>query len=79
MSHTVKLFEQIVNHMLRTIVQLGNIHFVFRRGQSIMDPVVDRPLLNTKWVLLACGLLSAQIASRCGTLALFFKSCFTPV
>ena len=40
--------------------------------------VVDRPLLNTKWmlpnhtiVLITCGLLSAQIASRCGT--------FTPV
>ena len=50
-----------------------------------MDPVVDSPLLNTKWVLpnskqfLACGLLSAQIASQCGALALFFKSCFTPV
>ena len=51
MSHTVKLFERIINHMLRSIVQLGNIHFVFRRGQSTMDPVVDRPLLNTKWVL----------------------------
>ena len=38
--------------MLRTIVQLGNIHFVFFwRGRFPMDPVVDRPLLNTKWVL----------------------------
>ena len=37
--------------MLRTIVELRNIHFVFRRGRSTMDPVVDRPLLNTKWVL----------------------------
>ena len=37
--------------MLRNIVQLRNIHFVFRRGRSTMDPVVDRPLLNTKWVL----------------------------
>ena len=51
MSHTVKLFERIVNHMLRTIVQLGDIHFVFRRGRSTVDPVVDRPPLNTKWVL----------------------------
>ena len=32
--------------MLRTIVQLGNIHFVFSRGRFTMDPVVDRPLLN---------------------------------
>ncbi len=37
--------------MLRTIVQLGNIHFVFRRRLSTFDPVVDRALLNTKWVL----------------------------
>ena len=104
MSHTVKLFERIINHMLRTIVELGNIHFVFRRGRSTMDPalrtlthpsgisvigmvlhikymetslsadvmckscgcslyvscrncntnagsIVDRPLLNTKWML----------------------------
>ena len=51
MSHTVKLFERIINHMLRTIVQLGNIHFVFRRGRYTVDPVVDRPLLNTKWML----------------------------
>ena len=43
MSHTVKLFERIINHMLRTIVELGNIHFVFRRGRSTVDPVVDRP------------------------------------
>ena len=38
MPHTVKLFELIINHMLRTIVELGNIHFVFRRGRSTMDP-----------------------------------------
>ena len=48
--------------------------------------IVDRPLINTKWMLpnstivlsMPCGLLSAQIASQCGTLALFFKRCFTP-
>ena len=51
MCHTVKLFERIINHMLRNIVQLGNIHFVFMRGRSTVDHVVDRPLLNTKWVL----------------------------
>ena len=37
--------------MLRIIVQLGNIHFVFRRGRSTTGSTVDRPLLNTKWVL----------------------------
>ena len=51
MSHTLNMFERIINHMLRTIVQLGNIHFVFRRGLSTFDPVVDRALLNTKLVL----------------------------
>ena len=28
--------------MLRTIVQLGNIHFVFRRGISTMDPACSK-------------------------------------
>ena len=51
MYHTVKLFERIINHMLRTIVQLGNIQLVFRRGRSILDLVVDCPLLNRKWML----------------------------
>ena len=37
--------------MLKTIAQLGNIHFVFRRVWSTMDPVGESPLLNTKWVL----------------------------
>ena len=48
-----------------------------------MDPVVDRPLLNTKWVLpnskIVLSMWFTQIASQCGALALFFKSCFTPV
>ena len=57
MSHTVKLFERIINHMLRTIVELGNIHFVFRRGRSTVDPVVDRPPLNTKWMLPNCTIV----------------------
>ena len=57
MSHTVKLFERIINHMLRTIVELGNIHFVFRRGRSTVDPVVDRPPLNKKWMLPNCTIV----------------------
>ena len=54
MSHTVKLFAWIVNQMLKIILQLGIIIFVFRRERSTMDPVVDRPLLNTKWMLHNC-------------------------
>ena len=80
-SHIVKLWADNKPHA-KNYCTVG----VFGRGRSTVDPVVDRPLLNTKWVLpnstivlIACGLLSAQIASRCGTLALFFKSYFTPV
>ena len=54
MSHTVKLFAWIVNHMLKLIIQLGIILFVFRRERSTMDPVVDRHLLNAKWMLHNC-------------------------
>ena len=57
MSHTVKLFERIINYMLRTIVELGNIHFVFRRGRSTTRSTVDRPLLNTKWMLPNCTIV----------------------
>ena len=39
MSHTLKLFERIINHMLRTIVELGNSHLVFRRGRYSMNRV----------------------------------------
>ena len=39
MSHTVKLFERIVNHMLRTIVELGNTHFVYLGEDDLLqDP-----------------------------------------
>ena len=44
MSHTVKLFERIANHMVRTIVDLGN---VFRRGRSTTGCI-------------ACGLFFAR-------------------
>ena len=57
MSHTVKLFERIVNHMLRTIVELGNTHFVSRGGRSTTGSTVDRPLLNTKLMLPNCTIV----------------------
>ena len=38
-SHTLKLLERIIDQRLRTIVELGNIQFGFRRGRSTMDPV----------------------------------------
>ena len=60
MSHTMKLAERIINHTLRTVtmIELGNTHFVFRRGLSInTGSIVDRPLLNTKWMLLNCTIV----------------------
>ena len=39
MYHTLKLFERIIHHRLRNIVELGNIDFVFRRGRSSMNLV----------------------------------------
>ena len=57
MSATVKLFERIVNHMLRTIVESGNTHFVFRRGRFTTGSTVDHPLLNTKWMLPNCTIV----------------------
>ena len=33
-SHTLKLLERIIDQILRTIVELGNIQFGFRRGRS---------------------------------------------
>ena len=52
--HRLKLFQRIVNHMLTTIVELGNTHFVFRRRRSTTGSTVDRPFLNTKWMLPNC-------------------------
>ena len=37
--------------------------------------VVDRPLLNTKWILPNSTII---VLGMCGILALFFKSCFAP-
>ena len=48
---------RIVNHMLRTIVELGNTHFVFRGGRSTTGSTVDRPLLNTKLMLPNCTIV----------------------
>ena len=35
----MKLVERIINHVQIPIVEMGNIHFVFRIGRSSMDPV----------------------------------------
>ena len=65
MSHTVTLFERIVNHMLITIVELGNTHFVFRRGRSTTGSIIDCPLLNTKWMLPNCTIVLSMWFTIC--------------
>ena len=48
-SHTLKLLERIIDQRLRTIVELGNIQFGFRRGRSTMDPVFALKILQEKY------------------------------
>ena len=48
-SHTLKLLERIIDQRLRSIVELGNIQFGFRRGRSTMDPVFALKILQEKY------------------------------
>ena len=48
-SHTLKLLERIIDRRLRTIVDLGNNQFGFRRGRSTMDPVFALTILQEKY------------------------------
>ena len=45
----IKLLERIIDQRLRTIVELGNIQFGFRRGRSTMDPVFSLQILQEKY------------------------------
>ena len=48
-SHTLKLLERIIDQILiRTIVELGNIQFGFRRSRSTMNPVFALNILQKK-------------------------------
>ena len=48
-SHTLKLVVRIIDQILRTIVELGNIQFGFRRGRSTMDTVFALKILQEKY------------------------------
>ena len=48
-SHSLKLLERIIDQRLRTIVELGNIQFGFRRGRSTMDHVFALKILQEKY------------------------------
>ena len=45
----MKLVEQIINHVQIIIVEMGNIHFVFRRERSTVDPVFVLQFLQEKY------------------------------
>ena len=45
----MKLLERIIDQRLRTIVELGNIQFGFRRDRSTMDPVFALTILQEKY------------------------------
>ena len=48
-SHTFKLLERLIDQRLRTIVELGNIQFGFRRGRSTMYPLFALKILQEKY------------------------------
>ena len=48
-SYTLKLLERVLDQRLRTIVELGNIQFGFRRGRSTMDPVFALKIIQEKY------------------------------
>ena len=37
MAHTMKLWERIIENMIREMVELGNIQFGFRKGMSTTE------------------------------------------
>ena len=39
MSHTMKLWEHIIENSIRVIVEFGNIQFGFRKGMSTTEPI----------------------------------------
>ena len=48
-SHTLNLLDRIIDQILRTIVELGNIQFGVRRCRSTMDPVFTITILQEKY------------------------------
>ena len=47
--HILKLLERIIDQRLRTIVELSNIQFGFRRGRSTMDLAFALKILQEKY------------------------------
>ena len=47
-SHTMKLWERIIENRIRELVELGNIQFGFRRGMSTTEPIFALRILQEK-------------------------------
>ena len=45
MSHTITLWERIIENRIREIVELGNIQFGFRKGMSATEPIFPLRIL----------------------------------
>ena len=49
MSHTMKLWERIIENRIREIVELRNIQFGFRRGMSTTESIFALRILQEKY------------------------------
>ena len=49
MSHTMKLWERIIENRIREIVEWGNIEFGFRKGMSTTEPIFALRILQEKY------------------------------
>ena len=49
MAHTMKLWERIIDHRIRQIVELDDIQFGFRKGRSTTEPIVALRIVQEKY------------------------------
>ena len=49
MSHTITLWERIIENRIREIVELGNIQFGFRKEMSTTEPIFALRILQEKY------------------------------
>ena len=49
MSHTMKLWERIIENRIRAIVELGIIQFPFRNGMSTTEPIFALRILQEEY------------------------------
>ena len=49
MAHTMKLWERIIDHRIRQVVELDYIQFGFRKGRSTTEPIVALRILQEKY------------------------------